>query len=514
MVFISKFRATTSFLARTPISLYFRGDPHELHVYCGYTILVCSSLHSIFHCLRWFLQDNLYSLLFRHLTGSTGFMAATTMLLICLPMMYFKETMQYEIRKYMHYLFVIFALCLAFHTSPSVIPNGGFTFYVFGTLLIWWFIDAMYCTFNLTEKIETTKFEVLPNGVQLTMKVSDEFDKRAAQGGFCYVLFPWVDTFQWHAFSLFENPTNPAERQIFLQCNGDWTDQVHATLQRDTVRPVWVQGPFPSPYNIAESYDNQILVASGIGVTPALSVIRAHKDTRRINLIWAVRDRHLLEFFLRHLYLDNSGWNLIFYTGKEPLQEDEIEIFANTNVCIIYGRPNLNCIIPNIIYGIETRNGLPENYTPKNKSKTSQHLANVLLNGTSICAEMMAQVPGITTEHGYEIDDLKSHYNTPISKKKKKPCSSSMETTSRGSIQNHKVDPKQFARENLRLGYKPWEEQEDSNEIKRYVKNLDRRMVKSTWGILYCGGSKVVQSDLKQISRTYKLDLHVESFGW
>jgi hypothetical protein len=110
--------------------------------------------------------------------------------------------------------------------------------------------------------------------------------------------------------------------------------------------------PFLSPYNNADAYDNQIMVASGIGVTPALSIIRAHKDLRRTNLIWAVRDVSMLEFFLKHLYLDYDGWNLIFYTGKAPLNPVLEEL--NTNVCIIKSRPDLCIAIPNIIYRIES----------------------------------------------------------------------------------------------------------------------------------------------------------------
>ncbi len=41
-------------------------------------------------------------------------------------------------------------------------------------------------------------------------------------------------------------------------------------------------------------------------------------------------------FFLEHMYLDHDGWNIIFYTGKEPLTS-AIES-ANTNVKIIKGR--------------------------------------------------------------------------------------------------------------------------------------------------------------------------------
>jgi predicted ferric reductase len=186
------------------------------------------------------------------------------------------------------------------------------------------------------------------------MKVSERFQKLGNQGGICYVCLPWIAKSEWHAFSLFENPKNPmTEREIFMQVTGDWTAKIHEAVKRETVRPCWVQGPFPSPYNNATAYDNQILIASNTGITPALSVIRAHKESRRINLVWAVRDESLLNFFLNNLYLDHQGWNLVFYTGKKKLCDQSINVLTNTNVCIIEGRPKFEEVIPNIIFGIE-----------------------------------------------------------------------------------------------------------------------------------------------------------------
>jgi predicted ferric reductase len=186
------------------------------------------------------------------------------------------------------------------------------------------------------------------------MKVSERFQKLGNQGGICYVCLPSIAKNEWHAFSLFKNPKNPmTEREIFMQVTGDWTAKIHEAVKRETVRPCWVQGPFPSPYNNATAYDNQILIASNTGITPALSVIRAHKESRRINLVWAVRDESLLNFFLNNLYLDHQGWNLVFYTGKKKLCDQSINVLTNTNVCIIEGRPKFEEVIPNIIFGIE-----------------------------------------------------------------------------------------------------------------------------------------------------------------
>ena len=354
MVYVSKLRATGSFIARTPLAIHMYKDSHELHVYCGWTILYCSIVHAAFHICRWAMQGNL-NLLYTHFSGITGLIIIGSCMLICLPMTIFKKQLRYEIRKNLHYLFFLFAAALCFHTPRSAIPNGGFSAYVFGSLLAWYILDSIYCFFWMTEKIDTTKFCVVTSGVKMTMKVSERFQKGGNQGGICYVCLPWIAKNEWHAFSLFENPENPTtEREIFMQVTGDWTTKLHETAQRQTVRPCWIQGPFPSPYNNAEAYDNQILVASGIGITPALSVIRAHKESRRINLIWAVRDENLLKFFLdRHLYLDHQGWNLVFYTGKNELSDQTINALTNSNVCLIEGRPKLQEIIPNIIFGIE-----------------------------------------------------------------------------------------------------------------------------------------------------------------
>lgn len=375
-VFWSKFRATTNFISHTYFGeLFVYKDLHELHVYCGYYILVAGILHTIFHISRYASQGNL-RILIEHPSGLSGLVIITSTLLICLPMLIGKQKVRFEIRKYVHYLFVVFMVALCFHVPRS----GGFAPYVFGTLLVWWALDNIYVQCFMTERIKSSHFYVLPSGVQLTMSVSERFQKWGS-GGYCYVCLPWIDRYQWHAFSLFENPVNPAERQVFMQKSGDWTTQVHDTLGRHTSRPVWVQGPFVSPYGNAANYDNQIMVAGGIGITPALSVIREMKETRRCNLIWATRDSHMLEFFIKHAEFDDNGWNLVFYTGKEPLLgiEDVVVTSNGATVYIIRDRPKLNWIIPNIIFGIESGICLPEMLVPDEKVLALELLQTKLL---------------------------------------------------------------------------------------------------------------------------------------
>lgn len=292
LAFMTKCKATINFLMTTPFSFFMVHDQHELHSCCGKFLAIDVWVHTFFHCLRWGLLGTIDKLWTTRVSIS-GLVALLACVFVCIPMMVQRlmRSMSYEVRKFLHItFFYVFAVAMCFHNKTSAWPNGGYNQVILGFCITYYTLDAAYVTFFMTEMIETTIFNVLPSGVQMTMVVSENFQKTYAQGGYGYVCLPWVSKNQWHAFSLFEHPSNPNLRQVFMLNVGNWTREVLAQLQRNTVRPAWIQGPFVSPYNNALAFDNTICVATGIGITPALSVIRAHRESRRINLIWACRD--------------------------------------------------------------------------------------------------------------------------------------------------------------------------------------------------------------------------------
>lgn len=408
------------------------------------------------HTVRWASQGNL-NLYWNHFSGISGIVITVSMLLVCIPMIWLKQTMCYEIRKYLHYFFVVMAIALCFHSTTASFPNGGFSAWIFSILIVWYVVDCFVVYLFMTEKIQTTVFCVSATGVQLTMSVSERFQRKRQSGGYCYVNFPWIDKYQWHAFSLHENPTKPEERQIYIHVLGDWTKRVHDALQRDTVRPVWVQGPFSSPYDRADEFDNHILVAGGTGITPALSVMRAHQTTRCSNLIWAVRDPHMLEFFLAHGAFSSRGWNLIFYTGKDPLFIGDSTKHVTTSgatVHIIQSRPDVKKLIPNIIYSVEKLSG-----------------------------------PFDIEVQSDAIDDLNERlYKDDAGMK--------------SDAGDDEVD---------KCTFKPWEAESSYSDT--YVKSLCHEQVVATWGVLYCGGGPMADVT-KMVSKKYNISVALESFEW
>lgn len=356
LVMFTKYRATQAFFDKTPLGVFFIQDTHALHVFSGWYILFDSVIHTFCHCLRWINQGNFHLLWSNPMgcnpSGITGLIVILSTFIIVLPMSVFKKYFKFEMRKYAHYFFWVFCIAMTFHAPFWALPNAGFCRFIFPILIGWYALDATYVKLFMSERIDTVNYRVLDSGVELSMPVSKRFQKNLHSGGYGYVMAPWVDRHQWHAFSIYENPLDKTVRHMFMAKVGDWTTTVHEkTVETDTTRPLWLCGPFPSPYNNCANFDNMICVASGVGITPALSAIENYRASRRVNLIWAVRDPSMLVFFLENAKLDVKAMNLVFYTGKDPLP-DQIESYNlshDAHLEIIKSRPNIGRLIPNII---------------------------------------------------------------------------------------------------------------------------------------------------------------------
>eukprot|EP00538_Stauroneis_constricta_P013463 CAMPEP_0119571090 /NCGR_PEP_ID=MMETSP1352-20130426/43944_1 /TAXON_ID=265584 /ORGANISM="Stauroneis constricta, Strain CCMP1120" /LENGTH=340 /DNA_ID=CAMNT_0007620769 /DNA_START=2080 /DNA_END=3104 /DNA_ORIENTATION=+ len=313
----------------------------------------------------------------------------------------------------------------------------------------------------------------------------------------------------------------PAERQIFMQASDDWTKKVHRVLQRDTVRPAWVQGPFPSPYDSAEEYDaNQILVASGIGITPGpVRHPRAEAfPSHQSDLDGAGEGPVYVLSAAPSAAGPQQGWNLIFYTGREDLPDDIIEVYSNTNVNIIRGRPKLSEVIPNIIYSIESGKGLPERYKPDEEIGITEQLVDMLDNtNKSECLNDDNDEYDAENRYNENDDDDDASITTQqlndVKKETAKNLGFELDGIEKSGLsadpnircpKEHRNRRSTAIMENLNLGFTPWDEHPESIP---FVKTLSRKFVLKTWGLLYCGGARVVEKDLRKLSHELKIDL-------
>jgi len=396
----------------------------------------------------------------------------------------------------------------------------------------------------------------------LTMTVSKRFENNI-KGGCVYIMAPWISKYQWHPFSMYENPHDSRRRHVFIAKVGDWTANMYEqvkTAPSASARPLWVSGPFPSPYSDCLDFDNMICVGSGVGITPALSAIEHYKDSRRCNLIWAVRDISMLVYFLENTVFDRKAINLIFYTGKEPLPDTirNDKMLHDAHVQIIKSRPDLRRIIPNIINYFENpKTGYNSRTTTDLELNLGRCISTEGSEATHHCSSLGA-------EDELQIVEEDNGLNLPFS------CASAFEISSKDGIEriaeirenldienrtkSRKGTPSAPAlvlvnRHDLHKNAPVYEPESiiercndknvnalgDSDESKieeiglrntesmvseentdaiDYLQNDFPKIRRDNWGILYCGRRNGLLQCLKRESSNLQITLHEEVFDW
>lgn len=178
---------------------------------------------------------------------------------------FLKAKISFERRKGLHYLSIVWAACLMFHAPQRI-------FWLFGVPLVIYIVDRVFGVLYKTHLLENTFFERLgDSSCIVTFKNPPGFGKQ--NSAYVYIMLPWLSKYQFHAFSVF--PCNkPNHSQLCISKAGKWTSDLMTDITTPTHKPAFIVGPFLSPFcSPAMNSENIIAVASGIGVTPTISLI-------------------------------------------------------------------------------------------------------------------------------------------------------------------------------------------------------------------------------------------------
>ena len=172
---------------------------------------------------------------------------------------------------------------------------------------------------------------------------------------------PFVSSSQWHAFTLFPEPTKDDHTMLCIGASGDWTKKLHDKIKVPCYKSLYVLGPYYSEFSDkAVTTSNAIAVASGIGITPTLSLMLNYAGKKRVNIIWMCRDAGLIEYILHKVKIEEltkNSYAFIYYTGKRELA---LPKNLPVNVFIFNCRPKLEQSITGIITSIHSGEDLPE----------------------------------------------------------------------------------------------------------------------------------------------------------
>ncbi|KAL7553601.1 hypothetical protein ACHAWF_016908 [Thalassiosira exigua] len=570
MMFLTKAHNVNNVLRRTYLREFCDfGDMHRVHSIFGIIIGVETMLHSFFHILRWAINSQI-NLLVDTTTGATGLTAMTATVLIVWPMVVpaIKKRLHFEHRKALHYLFWAWAAALLWH-APSRI------YYLIGVPALVYALDFFMGFFVRNNLIENVYFERYgENGVVLYFKNPVGYDDNKTS--YIYVNCPWISKYQWHAFTMFPDPTKENHTMLCIGNSGDWTSELYDNIKTPCLRSIYAIGPFRSEFSdMAVSTSNAVAIASGIGITPTLSLMLTYAGKKRINIIWMCRDPGLIEYFLHKVSIEavtQNSFLLIYYTGRRKLVLPEK---LPQTFFIFYQRPKLEETVSGIVAAIHSGDGLPEEMYQKQNDlanipfgerikialkrviliypkeemfdqavKFSQKLRKTPADEkstASISEEDMALVKNdalgldeLVTLSGFEAmlvqflggvgeysrEDLVEVFNK-------------VDTDNSGTIDREEFD--------VFLSFATDEKNDApaSSQIKRvkrfsidssdydgavignedtmnYMENLvsDPERPLSSWSIFYCGASAPVENTLRGIEKKYNMKVAIEKFDW
>lgn len=453
-----------------------------------------------------------------------------------------KKKVNFEWRKGLHYLSLLWGIALMFHAPQRI-------FWLIGAPFSIYIVDKIFKIFQTTHLVENAHFQRLGDtSCIISFKNPSGFEMQNT--AYVYLMLPWLSRYQFHAFTVFPC-IKPGHSSICVSKCGDWTESLMKEITTPMHKPAFVVGPFISPFSSpAMDKENLLTVASGIGVAPAISLIKQYASTnRRLNLVWICRDGGLIEHFLSNVHFSNSGYTLIYYTGKRSLV---IHDNLAPNVFIFNGRPNLEKTLSGIVDSIVSNNGLPEKLYHKQKtiSKTPAALRTqplleralsiynieqlfenavkasiiegeeeseaALIHRASYYGIQQTMIQLLGDSFELVVDKIRENFEEVDTDGSWTLDKNNFEAFVGLMLLNKDDDGKRITCTDTCKVKNIFDPQHDSAMrfgIRKVLQGDDRFCAKH-WNMLYCGGSEPILAQLRAFKKKYGIDLSVEKFDW
>ncbi|KAJ4761795.1 ferric reduction oxidase 7 [Rhynchospora pubera] len=277
------------------------------HVWLGHLTMFLFTLHGLFYMISWGLQGILLKKMLEWadigVANLPGVISLSAGLLMWVTSLHPVRKKQFELFFYTHQLYVVFVVFLALHV-------GDFVFSMVAGAVFLFMLDRFLRFCQSRTKVDLLSASCRPCGtIELTFSKPANLHYNALS--FTFVQVRELSWLQWHPFSVSSSPLDGKNHiSVLIKVLGSWTDKLrdiirsypdqskggsHLPPSRITAS---VEGPYghESPYHLM--YENLILVAGGIGISPFLAILsdilhRVQEEKpclpKNILVIWAVK---------------------------------------------------------------------------------------------------------------------------------------------------------------------------------------------------------------------------------
>lgn len=125
-------------------------------------------------------------------------------------------------------------------------------------------------------------------------------------GDYMFICIPAISGMQWHPFSIATYPEPGCKEIVFyIKAIGGYTKELFQKASDGSLKDctVLLEGPYGHPSVSYQKYQNVLLIAGGIGITPMVSIfgfLVSNQATlkQNVKLVWSVRTQNEMDFLL------------------------------------------------------------------------------------------------------------------------------------------------------------------------------------------------------------------------
>ncbi|KAG9457021.1 hypothetical protein H6P81_001529 [Aristolochia fimbriata] len=326
----------------------------KYHIWLGHLTMVLFTVHGLCYAISWALQGHLVREMLEWrdigVANFAGVISLFAGLLMWVTSLKPVRKHYFELFFYTHQLYVVFVVFLALHV-------GDFIFSIAAGPIFLFLLDRFlrFCQSRATVDVISAK--CLPCGtVELVFSKPPNMKYNALS--FIFLQVRELSWLQWHPFSVSSSPLDGKRHvSVLIKVLGEWTKKLRDSITNFSEQPqkglefgphthitASVEGPYghESAYHLM--YENLILVAGGIGISPFLAILRdiLHRINekrpylpKKVLIIWAVKKSEELSLLsvvdvesICPSYSDKMNLNIQTYVTQEsePPLEDGISI--------------------------------------------------------------------------------------------------------------------------------------------------------------------------------------------
>ncbi|XP_061988853.1 ferric reduction oxidase 7, chloroplastic isoform X1 [Rosa rugosa] len=330
----------------------------KYHVWLGHLTMLLFTVHGLLYVVVWTIEGNLLQEILSWtdigiaiLPGVISLLAGLLMWVTSMPPV---RKLNFELFFYTHQLYVIFVVFLALHVGDFLFAFAAGGIFIF-------LLDRFLRFCQSRRVVDIISAKCLPCGtVELVVAKPENLRYNALS--FVFLQVRELSWLQWHPFSVSSSPMDGKYHiSVLIKVLGKWTEKLRGNILKSsedvscslpTKLTASVEGPYGHEIPYHMTYENLILVAGGIGISPFLAILSdilhsVHQGKpclpRNILIVWAVKKSNELPL-LSTIDMESTcpsfstklNLQTLIYVTREsepPLEEGKVESTVQSSLC-------------------------------------------------------------------------------------------------------------------------------------------------------------------------------------